>query len=108
MPRRGRPALHLLALGRMRVHLPRVSPTGRAALTHRVTHLTIGLWKSSLPESRTTLLHGRRDAPGPTVLPRTLTHATILDAHTTIRRKVLHHSLYVSVRAPLRASSSHT
>ena len=76
--------MHLLALGRMQVHLPRVPPTGRAVLTHCVTHLTIGLWKSTLPECRT-LLHGRRDASGPTMLPRTLTHATILDAHKTIR-----------------------
>ena len=98
--------MHLLALGRMRVHLPRVPPTGRAVLTHCVTHLTIELWKSTLPECRNTLLHGRRDAPGPTVLPRTLTHATILDARTTNRYKVLHHSRYVSSRAPLRASRS--
>jgi hypothetical protein len=98
--------MHLLALGRMRVHWTRVPPTGRAVLTHCVTHLTIELWKSTLPECRNTLLHGRRDARGPTMLPRTLTHATILDASKTIRRKVLHHSHYVSIRAPLRASRS--
>ena len=103
---RGSPALHLWTLMRTRVHWSRVSPACHAALTHRVTHLThVVLLKSSLPGSRT-LLHGCRDARGPTLLPRTLTHATILDARTINRCKVLHHSRYVSLRAPLRASSS--